>query len=109
MVLDSDRQESEHNENIRVVRIMQINPARVERLAALRAEVRAIESCGSADGEVLPFGIAPIDERLAAGGLDAAALHEIAAEAPDLSDDAAATLFAAGISARRAGPAPWAL
>ena len=88
---------------------MHINPARAERLAALRAAVRAIESGGPGEGEVLPFGIDPIDDRLAAGGLDAAALHEIAAEAPDLSDDAAATLFAAGIAARRAGHVLWAL
>ena len=88
---------------------MHINPARAERLAALRAEVRAIESCGGTEGEILPFGIETIDQRLAAGGLDAAALHEIAGETPDLGDDAAATLFVAGIAARRAGSVLWAL
>lgn len=47
----------------------------------------------------LPFGISNIDERLADGGLDGAALHEVAAAAASLSDDAAATLFVAGITA----------
>jgi protein ImuA len=88
---------------------MQINPARAERLAALRAEVRAIESVGAAGGEILPFGIDAIDRRLAGGGLEAAALHEISGAAPGLGDDAAATLFAAGIAARRPGTVLWAL
>ena len=47
----------------------------------------------------LAFGVADIDERLADGGLDGAALHEIAPAAASLSDDAAATLFIAGIAA----------
>jgi protein ImuA len=47
----------------------------------------------------LPFGIPDIDERLADRGLDGAALHEVAPAAASLSDDAAATLFAAGIAA----------
>lgn len=83
---------------------MQINPARSERLAALRAEVRAIECAGSARSQAfLPFGIEEMDRRLAGGGLAAAALHEVAGAAPGLGDDAAATLFAAGIGARLAG------
>lgn len=48
----------------------------------------------------MPFGLEEIDDRLADRGLDAAGLHEIAAATPSLSDDAAATLFAAGIAAR---------
>jgi protein ImuA len=47
----------------------------------------------------LPFGIGDIDERLADRGLDGAALHEVAPAAASLSDDAAATLFVAGIAA----------
>ncbi|MET0363149.1 MAG: protein ImuA [Sphingobium sp.] len=66
-------------------------------LAALRAEVSGAQS---ARGPVLPFGIAELDERLAARGLDGAGLHEIAGATPNWSDDAAATLFAAGIAAR---------
>jgi protein ImuA len=89
---------------------MQINPARAERLAALRAEVRAIECAGAAGaGDCLPFGIDAIDRRLAGGGLEAAALHEAAGAAPGLGDDAAATLFVAAIAARRPGTVLWAL
>ena len=73
---------------------MQTSPARTQRLAALRAEVRAIECAGSARSEAfMPFGIEGIDRRLAGGGLAAAALHEVAGAAPGLADDAAATLF----------------
>ncbi len=89
------------------------------RLEQLRAEVRAIESAGAARPHgVLPFGIEEIDRRLAGGGLAVAACHEVAAAAPSLSDDAAATLFGAAIAARRsmaqgegpgAGQVLWAL
>jgi protein ImuA len=80
-----------------------------EKLAALRAEVRAIESAGRAGGECLPFGIDSLDSRLAGGGLAVGALHEAAAERPGLPDEAAATLFLASIAARRPGPVLWAL
>jgi protein ImuA len=49
---------------------------------------------------VLPFGIAEIDERLADRGLDTGGLHEMTAASASLNDDAAATLFLAGIAAR---------
>ena len=89
---------------------MQTDPARSERLAALRAEVRAIECARSLCSETfLPFGIEAIDRRLAGGGLAAAALHEVAGAAPGLGDDAAATLFAAGIAARLTGTVLWAM
>lgn len=82
-----------------------------ERLAALREEVRALERNGAARaGGVLPFGIDEVDRRLAGGGLATAALHEIAGASADLSDDAAATLFIAGLAARRGnGTVLWAL
>lgn len=86
------------------------SPARAERLAALRAEVRALESAGAAEGrEYLPFGIDAIDSRLAGGGLPVASLHEAAGERPGPGDEAAATLFLASIAARRSGPVLWAL
>jgi protein ImuA len=90
---------------------MFLTPARSERLLALRAEVRAIESAGAtASGrEALPFGVAALDRRLAGGGLAAAALHEAAPASAGLADEAAATLFLAGIAARRGGPVLWAL
>lgn len=53
-----------------------------------------------ASGPALPFGLAALDDRLADRGLTGAGLHEIAAATAALSDDAAATLFAAGIAAR---------
>lgn len=81
-----------------------------DRLDALRAEVSAIESGGRrANAPHLPFGIAEIDDRLAGGGVACAALHDIAAVSPGLGDDAAATLFAAGIAARLQGPVLWVL
>ena len=75
--------------------------SRAERLAALRAEVRAIESA-AADGarDCLPFEVDAIDRRLAGGGLAVPALHEVAGARAGLGDDAAATLFIAGIAAR---------
>ena len=75
--------------------------SRSERLAALREEVRAIESAGtSGERNCLAFGLDAIDRRLAGGGLAVPALHEIAGAQPGLGDDAAATLFIAGIAAR---------
>jgi protein ImuA len=89
---------------------MNPEPARIERLASLRAAVRAIESpVGRGDGAVLPFGIDAVDGRLADGGLAVSALHEAAAARNGLPDEAAATLFLASIAARRDGPVLWAL
>jgi protein ImuA len=86
------------------------DPAREERLAALRAEVRAIESpAGRGAGLCLPFGLEAIDRRLADGGLAVAALHEAAADRPGLPDEAATSLFLASIAARREGAVLWAL
>jgi protein ImuA len=76
---------------------------RTERLAALRAAVRAIESGRAEQGrDCLPFGLAPVDQRLQGGGLATAALHEMTGERAHLADDAAACLFIAGIAGRRA-------
>ena len=72
-------------------------PRRAAPLAALLAELAPARA---ARGPALPFGIPALDERLADGGLDGAALHEVAAASAILNDDAAATLFIAGIAAR---------
>jgi protein ImuA len=72
-----------------------------EELQTLRETVARV---AAARGPVLPFGVGPLDHLLAGGGLDSAALHEVAAASASWSDDAAATLFAAGIAARFAGP-----
>lgn len=77
-------------------------------LASLRAALSAIE--GGHDGrrrEVLPFGIDGVDSRLANGGMRLDALHEVAAASPRMGDDAAATLFLAGVAARAWGPVLW--
>ncbi|KTF67892.1 protein ImuA [Sphingomonas sp. WG] len=64
------------------------------------------------DYRVLPFGVDAIDSRLGAGGLRAGALHEASARSVAMVDDAATTLFLAGIAAREAaeagGPVLWA-
>jgi protein ImuA len=70
---------------------------RAEQLDALRAE---LAGTGRPAVAALGFGLPALDDRLADGGLDGAGLHEIAAASTSLSDDAAATLFAAGIAAR---------
>lgn len=81
---------------------MSVQPSPIDRpgadqLVALRAQLALAQS---ARGPALAFGVAALDDRLAHRGLDGAGLHEIAAARPSLSDDAAATLFAAGIAAR---------
>jgi protein ImuA len=89
---------------------MNTDPAPSDRLSALRAEVRAIESAGTAEARpCLPFGVEAIDARLAGGGLAGGALHEAAPDRAHLGDDAAATLFLAAIAARTGGPVLWAL
>ncbi len=64
------------------------------------------------DHRIIPFGVDALDGRLGSGGLRAGALHEGAARTCSLVDDAAATLFLAGIAAREAhasgGPVLWA-
>lgn len=60
----------------------------------------------------VPFGISAIDDGLAAGGLRTGALHEVTGLTRSPADDAAATLFLAGIGGRRAAvvgaPVLWA-
>lgn len=69
-------------------------------LDGLRAQIDCVAAPPRT--ESLPFGIEQVDSRLADGGLGTAALHEVAASAPTLGEDAAATLFLAGIAARYA-------
>lgn len=88
---------------------MSQSPVRTERLAALRAEVRALESAAGEERLCLPFGVDALDSRLAGGGLPVASLHEAAGERPGPAHEAAATLFLAAIAARRPGIVLWAL
>ena len=74
-----------------------LTPASPEQLDALRAELAGART---ARGPVLPFGVPMLDDRLAFQGLDGAGLHEFAASSSRWSDDAAVTLFIAGIAAR---------
>lgn len=65
------------------------------------AELReAVAQTRAMSGSCLPFGVLAMDDRLASGGLDGAGLHEVAAASSSLNDDAAATLFIAGLAAR---------
>ncbi|MHA6721977.1 ImuA family protein [Sphingomonas sp. RS2018] len=76
-------------------------------IAELRAQLSAIEGRAYERRPALPFGIGGIDSVLAPGGLRLDALHEVAGESPSMGDDAAATLFLAGIAARAWGPVLW--
>lgn len=69
-------------------------------IAALRASVTA--PAGTADAPALPFAVDALDDRLARGGLDLAALHEAAPASATLSDESAATSFMVGVAARAA-------
>jgi len=70
---------------------------RVDQLSALRAELMCAQSV---QGPVLPFDLTAIDDRLADHGLSGAGLHEMAPRSSELTDDAATSLFIAGIAAR---------
>jgi protein ImuA len=81
----------------------------VHPLETLRAQIRAIEASGLAvAAERLPFGVEAVDAKLG-GGLATAALHEVSGASGSLGDDAAATLFSAGIAARLKGMVLWVL
>lgn len=76
-------------------------------LAELRHRLSAIEGGGVRQHPVLPFEMEEMDGRLGDAGLRIDALHEVAGEGGDWGDDAAATLFMAGIAARVSGPVLW--
>lgn len=84
---------------------MSANPA----IARLREQLSVIEGQRLRRRPSLPFGIGAIDSRLATTGLRLDALHEVAGASPGMGDDAAATLFMAGIAARAWGPVLWAV
>jgi protein ImuA len=72
---------------------------RTDLMERLRAEIAGVGTPRGAT-EGLPFGLESIDSRLSGGGLSRSALHEVSAAASSLVDDAAATLFLAGVAAR---------
>lgn len=76
-------------------------------LESLRLHILGIEGACPRAG-CIPLGIADIDRALPAGGIANGALHEIAGS-PALADDAAATVFLAGILAQTEGSVIWCL
>ena len=76
-------------------------------LESLRSHIAAIEGVGFRAGS-LAFGIGAIDGHLPAKGIANGALHELAG-GPELADDAAATVFLAGILAKAEGTVIWCL
>ena len=79
---------------------MSADTGKAAHLAALRAQVQKIEGTGAAGSvSFMPLGMDAVDGRIAGGGLAVKALHEAAAASPDLADDAAASLFVAGLAA----------
>jgi protein ImuA len=68
-----------------------------DQLASLR---KALAADHSPRGPALAFGVGALDALLVDGGLDRHGLHEVAAASTALGDDAAATLFVAGLAAR---------
>ncbi len=75
--------------------------------SSLRDTLRALEGRTLQRRRVMPFGVADVDSRLGDAGLRLDALHEVAPATSSLRDDAAATLFVAGIAARAWGPVLW--
>ena len=75
------------------------------------AHLRAIAS-PIVEHRIMPFGLPELDSRLSGGGLRGGALHEATAQSCSLADDAATTLFLAGLAGREAarvgGPVLWA-
>jgi protein ImuA len=78
-------------------------------IAELRQLLARMETHGSAESIVLPFGVAEVDAHLPAGGLPLGHLHEVIQGGPASEYAGLATLFAAGIVARIPGPVLWCL
>ena len=76
-------------------------------IAQLREMLRTVEGRDPRSCPVLPFGVDALDGCLADGGVRLDSLHEVAGEGAGWGDDAAATLFMAGVAARTEGPVLW--
>lgn len=83
--------------------------ASVPYITALRETLLTISGAGPRERPVQAFGIDMLDDRLADRGLRLDALHEVAGRGDQWGDEAAATLFLAGIVARAKGPVLWVL
>ncbi|MDB5590710.1 damage-inducible mutagenesis protein [Enterovirga sp.] len=78
-------------------------------LSDLRRRVLALEQSRRAARPPLEFGLEPIDRHLPWGGLPLGTLHECLESGVESEHAAAATLFTAGILARRRGTVLWCL
>jgi protein ImuA len=76
-------------------------------LQQLRQVVDGIVSRPAEATRALPFGLDALDARLADGGLRVDALHEATGSDAGWGDDAAASLFLAGVAARNPGHVLW--
>jgi protein ImuA len=72
-------------------------------LAALRAEIAALEAGGRADSGVLPFGAPAVDDLLPGGGLPLGRWHEVTGGGLEVETGAAPAAFAALMAAPLAG------
>ena len=77
-------------------------------LADLRRQVERLDG-GYRLKASQPFGIPALDRHLPGGGLALGSLHEVVEGGPAAEFAGAATLFVAGILARRKGPVLWCL
>jgi len=73
-------------------------PAPNPRLAALRAEIAALEGGARADAEVMAFGDVRLDGRLPGGGLALGHWHEFVGEGLELETAAASAAFVARLA-----------
>jgi len=87
-----------------------MRPVQTETVAALRAQIAALERGGGSarpPGRCLPFGVPELDACLPGQGLALGAMHELFAGGSAVEHGAAPALFAASVLARRAGPVLW--
>ncbi|MGO7018605.1 ImuA family protein [Rhizobium leguminosarum] len=78
-------------------------------ISGLRERIQHLEGTPTRLKQVLPFGVADIDNRLPGGGLAFGALHEFAGGGAGTVDGAAAALMVAGIAAQTKGQVIWCL
>ena len=83
-------------------------PSPISVVEEMRARISSI-GAPARPASTIAFGAEEVDARLACGGIAADALHEVCGSSPGLADEAAATLFLAGIASRAGGTVLWAV
>ena len=78
-------------------------------IAELRHWLARMESHSRTSAALLPFGLAEVDAHVPGGGLQLGHLHEVIEGGAASEYAGLATLFAAGVVARLAGPVLWCL